>query len=228
MVIFTLIISWTTSLPFFVCITIPSMFKQIQKDRVQQVLYKALEEISLEKQYQEKCLSMLILALQLYKDSFPDKRQDIDAEGLHLLSKYQLMVSSVLMATLPRHFPGMPTVQACHFLQSVKKMHVNCSGLSLFPINKEERLCSCCGYLPVVGGSCSGTDLLYQGLLRILIQSELVVLVSCCRYRLCGCRFMLRQGPAWLGLVRAFIWSCLCCSRPCSALKFCSASTHLT
>ncbi|XP_052200487.1 anaphase-promoting complex subunit 2 [Diospyros lotus] len=97
----------------------------IQKDRVQQVLYKALEEISLEKQYQEKCLSMLIPALQLYKDSFPDKRQNINAEGLHLLSKYQLMVSSVLMATLPRHFPE---ILYSYFVGSLEELSTMMAG----------------------------------------------------------------------------------------------------
>ncbi|GMP93967.1 hypothetical protein CsSME_00043591 [Camellia sinensis var. sinensis] len=77
----------------------------ILKDRVQQELCKALEEISFEKQYQEKCILMLIRALQSNKDIALDKRQSPDAERLHLLSKYQLIVSSVLMATLPRHFP---------------------------------------------------------------------------------------------------------------------------
>ncbi|XP_028062279.1 anaphase-promoting complex subunit 2 isoform X2 [Camellia sinensis] len=77
----------------------------ILKDRVQQELCKALEEISFEKQYQEKCLLMLIRALQPNKDIALDKRQSPDAERLYLLSRYQLIVSSVLMATLPRHFP---------------------------------------------------------------------------------------------------------------------------
>ncbi|XP_028062280.1 anaphase-promoting complex subunit 2 isoform X3 [Camellia sinensis] len=78
---------------------------EILKDRVQQELCKALEEISFEKQYQEKCLLMLIRALQPNKDIALDKRQSPDAERLYLLSRYQLIVSSVLMATLPRHFP---------------------------------------------------------------------------------------------------------------------------
>ncbi|KAL6983461.1 hypothetical protein U1Q18_016847 [Sarracenia purpurea var. burkii] len=77
-----------------------------QKDRVQKVLCKALEEISLEKQYQEKCLLMLINALLSYKDIMVNKRLNSDTERHYLFSKYRSMVSSVLMATLPRHFPG--------------------------------------------------------------------------------------------------------------------------
>ncbi|KAH7847253.1 hypothetical protein Vadar_023762 [Vaccinium darrowii] len=77
----------------------------IQKDSIQQVLCKALEELSMEKQYQEKCLLLLIDVAQSYKDSTGEKRQNSGTERLHLLSKYQSMVSSVLMATLPPHFP---------------------------------------------------------------------------------------------------------------------------
>uniref|UniRef100_A0A6M2ESX1 Anaphase-promoting complex subunit 2 n=1 Tax=Populus davidiana TaxID=266767 RepID=A0A6M2ESX1_9ROSI len=66
---------------------------------LQQVLCRALEEISLEKQYQEKCLLLLVRALLL------EGKTDSDVEREYLFSKYQLMVSSVLMASLPRHFP---------------------------------------------------------------------------------------------------------------------------
>lgn len=67
---------------------------------LQQVLCRALEEISLEKQYQEKCLLLLVRALLL------EGKTDSDVEREYLFSKYRLMVSSVLMASLPRHFPG--------------------------------------------------------------------------------------------------------------------------
>ncbi|GLT27368.1 hypothetical protein SLA2020_023730 [Shorea laevis] len=77
----------------------------IDGDQVQQVLCKALEEISLEKQYQEKCLLILGHALLSYKESVADGKHSLDKERIHLVSKYQLMVSSVLMAALPRHFP---------------------------------------------------------------------------------------------------------------------------
>ncbi|XP_004301508.1 PREDICTED: anaphase-promoting complex subunit 2-like [Fragaria vesca subsp. vesca] len=64
----------------------------------EQVLCSALEEISLEKQYQEKCLLLLVHALQTYG-------HDSDDVSRELFAKYQLSVSSVLMATLPRQFP---------------------------------------------------------------------------------------------------------------------------
>lgn len=72
----------------------------------QAVLYKALEEISLVKQSQEKSLLMLVHGLQSYRDSMPDNKHNLDAERGYLLSTYQLMVSSVLMASLPRQFPA--------------------------------------------------------------------------------------------------------------------------
>lgn len=69
----------------------------------EQVFYNALEEISLEKQYQEKCLLMLVHALQTYNQR---GSHDSDAVSVDLFAKYQLSVSSVLMSTLPRQFPG--------------------------------------------------------------------------------------------------------------------------
>lgn len=74
------------------------------------MLYNALEEISMEKQYQEKCLLILVHALQSYKDQMSEESHDFDAERNYLTSKYQWIVSSVLMATLPRVFPGLLAV----------------------------------------------------------------------------------------------------------------------
>ncbi|KAK6921994.1 Anaphase-promoting complex subunit 2, C-terminal [Dillenia turbinata] len=78
---------------------------QIQVAGIEQVLCKSLEEISLEKHYQEKCLLMLAHALQSHQESVLEGRPDSNVERVYLFSKYQLMVSSVLMTTLPRHFP---------------------------------------------------------------------------------------------------------------------------
>lgn len=77
----------------------------INEDEIQQVLCNALEEISLEKQYQEKCLLMLVHALQASKDRISGELHDFEAERDYFVSKYQFIVSSVLMASLPRHFP---------------------------------------------------------------------------------------------------------------------------
>ncbi|CAL8074852.1 unnamed protein product [Prunus armeniaca] len=67
----------------------------------EEVFYNALEEISLEKQYQEKCLLILVHALQSYNHGSHDSND----YRVELFAKYQMSVSSVLMATLPRHFP---------------------------------------------------------------------------------------------------------------------------
>ncbi|KAL9269422.1 Anaphase-promoting complex subunit 2-like protein [Drosera capensis] len=68
-----------------------------------EVLRDALEHITLEKQHQQRCLLMLIRALESYWDS--SQEHESDAERTYILSKYQLLVSSVLIASLPRHFP---------------------------------------------------------------------------------------------------------------------------
>lgn len=88
--------------------------KQIDEDEIQSVLYNALEEVTLEKQYQEKCLLMLVHGLQSYQDQMSEDKHDFEGERSYLTSKYQWIVSSVLMATLPRHFPGLFAV--CYFL----------------------------------------------------------------------------------------------------------------
>nr|XP_043606823.1 anaphase-promoting complex subunit 2 [Erigeron canadensis] len=75
----------------------------MQEDEVELLLCKALEEISLEKQYQEKCLVMLVNCLQPCHDNAPMEGHPLDVEKV-LFSKYRLIVSSVLMTTLPREF----------------------------------------------------------------------------------------------------------------------------
>ncbi|KZV56961.1 anaphase-promoting complex subunit 2 [Dorcoceras hygrometricum] len=74
-----------------------------QRGRMQEVLHSALENISSEKQYQEKCLQFFIHALETGRES-KSVDQTPDVVRNHLLSKYQLTVSSVLMSSLPRHF----------------------------------------------------------------------------------------------------------------------------
>ncbi|KAL2559470.1 Anaphase-promoting complex subunit 2 [Forsythia ovata] len=81
------------------------MNNQDQQDEIQQVLHNALEEISSEKQYQEKCLSTLVHALQTYRENKSEGQISSDAKCNHLFSKYHLTLSSILMASLPRHLP---------------------------------------------------------------------------------------------------------------------------
>ncbi|XP_010467021.1 PREDICTED: anaphase-promoting complex subunit 2 [Camelina sativa] len=74
-------------------------------EEIQVVLCKALEEISIEKQYHEKCLSILVHALQSFKQQSSEDRQNSDTERVHLFLRFQSMLSSTLMTTLPQHFP---------------------------------------------------------------------------------------------------------------------------
>lgn len=79
----------------------------MQEDEVELLLCKALEEISREKQYQEKCLLMLVNSLQLcQEDNTSIEAHYLDIEKI-FFSKYRLIVSSVLMTTMPRQFTGM-------------------------------------------------------------------------------------------------------------------------
>ncbi|CAA7055329.1 unnamed protein product [Microthlaspi erraticum] len=77
----------------------------IYGEEIQEVLCKALKEISVEKQYHEKCLSIVVQALQSFKEQSPDDRQNSDAERVQLFSRFRSMLSSTLMSTLPQHFP---------------------------------------------------------------------------------------------------------------------------
>lgn len=74
-------------------------------DEVQHVLCKALKELLLEKSFEEKCLNILVGALQSFKESKLDGRYSGEVEKKILFSKYQLIVSTALLSSLPRHFP---------------------------------------------------------------------------------------------------------------------------
>ncbi|VVB09331.1 unnamed protein product [Arabis nemorensis] len=74
-------------------------------EEIHEVLCKALEEISIEKKCHEKCLSIVVHALQSFKEQSSDAKQNSDAENVHLLSRFRSMLSSTLMTTLPQHFP---------------------------------------------------------------------------------------------------------------------------
>ncbi|KAL5721544.1 anaphase-promoting complex subunit 2 [Ranunculus cassubicifolius] len=97
----------------------------IQQDWVQQVLCKALEEICVEIQYQEKCLLILVHALQSYTESMSEGRLNLDAERVYLFSRYHLMVSSVLMTTLPRHFSE---ILRFYFKEKLEELSTMMSG----------------------------------------------------------------------------------------------------
>ncbi|KAI3987672.1 hypothetical protein MKX01_028406 [Papaver californicum] len=97
----------------------------MKEESVQRVLCKALEEICLEKQYQEKCLLILVHALQSYQDVISKGRHPSDVDKVRLLSRYQLMVSSVLMTSLPRHFPE---ILRLYFKERLEELSTMMSG----------------------------------------------------------------------------------------------------
>ncbi|KAK3128050.1 hypothetical protein QOZ80_7AG0581940 [Eleusine coracana subsp. coracana] len=70
-----------------------------------EILSTALEDICLEKSYQEKCVLVLLHALQSYEDRTPKTKSKAADCSFSLMPRYQLMVSSVLLTTLPLNFP---------------------------------------------------------------------------------------------------------------------------
>ncbi|KAH9321998.1 hypothetical protein KI387_016637, partial [Taxus chinensis] len=74
-------------------------------DWVEETLSKALEEICMAKRLQQKCLAILQHTLQSCTESTFLRIPKVKAYGADLLLRYQSMVSSLLLTTLPRHFP---------------------------------------------------------------------------------------------------------------------------
>jgi len=84
---------------------------QVKEHWPDEILSRALEDICLEKSYQEKCVFVLVHALQSYEDRMSKRKLKAVDCSSSLMPRYQLMVSSVLLTTLPLSFPGQ-----CHFL----------------------------------------------------------------------------------------------------------------
>jgi anaphase-promoting complex subunit 2 len=79
---------------------------QVQESWPEDVLSTALEDICLEKSYQEKCVLVLVHALQSYEEKTRNGKLKAAECSSSLMPRYQLMVSSVLLTTLPLSFPG--------------------------------------------------------------------------------------------------------------------------
>ncbi|XP_057859859.1 anaphase-promoting complex subunit 2 isoform X2 [Cryptomeria japonica] len=73
-------------------------------DWAEETLSKALEEICMAKCLQEKCLAVLQHTLQSCTESTFLRIPKVTGYGADILSRYQSMVSSVLLTTLPKHF----------------------------------------------------------------------------------------------------------------------------
>ncbi|KAL0907306.1 hypothetical protein M5K25_021706 [Dendrobium thyrsiflorum] len=65
---------------------------------------------------------MLIHALQLYEESIATGKINSGHHESNLLSRYRLMVSSVLLTTLPSHFPGVLRLYFKHKLEELNTM----------------------------------------------------------------------------------------------------------
>lgn len=72
---------------------------------VEETISKALEELHMAKYLQEKCLAILKHTLQSSSRSTSLRNEEMKGYGTNLPSRYQSMVSAVLLTTLPRHFP---------------------------------------------------------------------------------------------------------------------------
>ncbi|KVH95643.1 Anaphase-promoting complex subunit 2, C-terminal, partial [Cynara cardunculus var. scolymus] len=119
---------------------------QMQEDEIELLLCEALEEISLEKQYQEKYLLMLVKSLQQCQDSTSMEGHPSDVEKF-FFSKYQLIVSSVLMTTLPRQFPGL-ALTAKPYLSNIQDKCMYRRPLHILSLSRP-LLCKVSKHLPI-------------------------------------------------------------------------------
>ncbi|XP_039133519.1 anaphase-promoting complex subunit 2 isoform X1 [Dioscorea cayenensis subsp. rotundata] len=99
----------------------------IKEDWPQTVLIKALEEICLEKCYQEKCLLILVHSFQSYEENLSLETGDLNLCESNLMCRYQLMVSAVLLATLPSYFPE---ILRMYFKKKLEELSTVIAGVS--------------------------------------------------------------------------------------------------
>ncbi|XP_062189673.1 anaphase-promoting complex subunit 2 [Phragmites australis] len=91
----------------------------------EEILSTALEDICMEKSYQEKCVLVLVHALQSYEDRTPKRRSEAAYCSSSLIPRYQLMVSSVLLTTLPMNFPEILNV---YFKKKLEELNTIMAG----------------------------------------------------------------------------------------------------
>ncbi|XP_047064120.1 anaphase-promoting complex subunit 2-like [Lolium rigidum] len=89
------------------------------------VLSTALEDICLEKTYQEKCVLVLVHALQSYEEKARNRKLQAAECSSTLMPRYQLMVSSVLLTTLPLSFPEILNV---YFKKKLEELNTLMDG----------------------------------------------------------------------------------------------------
>ncbi|KAF8703509.1 hypothetical protein HU200_032318 [Digitaria exilis] len=91
----------------------------------EEIISRALEDICLEKSYQEKCVLVLAHALQSYEDRTPKRKSKAVDCSSSLMPRYQLMVSSVLLTTLPMSFPEILNV---YFKKKLEELSIIMAG----------------------------------------------------------------------------------------------------
>ncbi|KAJ4790565.1 Anaphase-promoting complex subunit 2 [Rhynchospora pubera] len=91
----------------------------VQESWPEEILTKSLEQICSEKRSQENCLLLLIEALKSYEQSSKEER---NTDHSQLISRYQLMVSSVLLTTLPWDFPDVLRIYFKKKLEELNSM----------------------------------------------------------------------------------------------------------
>ncbi|KAJ1696600.1 hypothetical protein LUZ63_005112 [Rhynchospora breviuscula] len=91
----------------------------VQESWPEEILSKSLEQLCSEKRSQENCLLLLIETLKSYEQSSKGER---DTDHPQLMSRYQLMVSSVLLTTLPWDFPDVLRIYFKKKLEELNSM----------------------------------------------------------------------------------------------------------
>ncbi|CAL5068553.1 unnamed protein product [Urochloa decumbens] len=91
----------------------------------EEILSRALEDICLEKSYQEKCVLVLVHDLQSYEDRTSKRKFKVVDCSSSLMPRYQLMVSSVLLTTLPLSFPEILNV---YFKKKLEELSIIMAG----------------------------------------------------------------------------------------------------
>ncbi|CAN6249126.1 unnamed protein product [Urochloa humidicola] len=97
----------------------------VQEHWPEEILSRALEDICLEKSYQEKCILVLVHSLQSYEDRTPKRKFKAADCSSSLMPRYQLMVSSVLLTTLPLSFPEILNV---YFKKKLEELNIIMAG----------------------------------------------------------------------------------------------------
>lgn len=124
---------------------------EVKEEWPHEELSKAVEDICTQKKYQESYLSVLVHSLQSYEESIKETNMKLEYHESNLIAKYHLMVSSVLLTTLPSHFPD---ILRLYFNKNLEKLvgdnedisrsleidEVDIDGICKSPISQNSRM----------------------------------------------------------------------------------------